>query len=67
MCSSFCKSVVDHTKVRLDTLVYLISERAGDDFDSVKKYIDKLKSIWEFLKSQTTLEVMSRMRPLLLM
>lgn len=67
MCSSFCKSVVDHTKVRLDTLVYLISEQAGDDFDSVKKYIDKLKSIWELLKSQTTLEVMSRMRPLLLM
>lgn len=64
-CCTFCKSVVDHTKVRLDTLVYLISEQAGDDFDKLKDYITKLKGIWSLLEDEHPNEVVKRVQPLL--
>lgn len=65
MCCTFCKSVVDHSKVRLDTLVYLISEQAGDDFDKLKDYITQLKEIWALLERQTPNAVAARVQPLL--
>jgi hypothetical protein len=65
MCCTFCKSVVDHTKVRLDTLVYLISEQAGDDFDKLSGYIENLKKIWSLLQCQQPHQVAKRVYPLL--
>lgn len=56
-CTTFCKSVVDHTKVRLDTLVYLISEQAGDDIDKLEDYINKLKRIWKLIENESPLSV----------
>jgi hypothetical protein len=50
-CYVFCKSVVDHTKVSIDTLVYLISEMVGDDQGKVKAFIANLKTIYADLKS----------------
>lgn len=64
-CCTFCKSVVDHTKVRLDTLVYLISEQAGDEEEKVVEYINKLKKIWALLEPQSPKEVADRVQPLL--
>lgn len=64
-CCTFCKSVVDHTKVHLDTLVYLISEQAGDDFDKLEEYINKLKKIWKLLEPENTNDVARRVQPLL--
>jgi hypothetical protein len=46
MCYIFCKSVVDHTKVSLDTLTYLISAQTGDDLQAVQAYIAQLRAIW---------------------
>lgn len=56
-CCTFCKSVVDHTKVRLDTLVYLISELAGDE--NVTQYLEKLKKIWDLVKDKNPENVLS--------
>ncbi|AHM72231.1 hypothetical protein [Yersinia hibernica] len=64
-CCTFCKSVVDHTKVRLDTLIYLISEQSGDDFDTLEAYITKLKKIWGLLEAETPQHVLNRVEPLL--
>ncbi|EAX9869928.1 hypothetical protein BU787_21080, partial [Salmonella enterica] len=64
-CTTFCKSVVDHTKVRLDTLVYLISEQAGDDIDKLEDYINKLKRIWKLIENESPLSVQKRVTPLL--
>jgi uncharacterized protein YlzI (FlbEa/FlbD family) len=64
-CCTFCKSLVDHTKVRLDTLVYLISEQAEDEFDKLKDYITKLKEIWALLEPQSATEVANRVQPML--
>jgi hypothetical protein len=63
--TTFCKSVVDHTKVHLDTLVYLISQQAGDELDQVKPYIAKLKEIWKLLEKSPANEVAERVQPLL--
>lgn len=57
-CCTFCKSVVDHTKVRLDTLVYLISEIAGDEH--VVDYIKKLREIWALLEKEDPKNVLDR-------
>lgn len=57
-CCTFCKSVVDHTKVRLDTLVYLISEVAGDEH--VVEYIKKLREIWSLLEQEDPKDVLAR-------
>lgn len=56
-CCTFCKSVVDHRKVRLDTLLYLISRQAGDDKDKVKAYISALKEMWQMLEDLDSLKV----------
>ncbi len=50
-CYVFCKSVVDHTKVTLDVLTYLISEQAGDKTEDVQAYISSLEQVWNNLQS----------------
>lgn len=50
LCYVFCKSVVDHTKVSLDVLTYLISQQAGDNQQAVQAYIKELKEIWGTLQ-----------------
>jgi hypothetical protein len=44
----FCTSVVDHNKLNVDELTYLLSEHAGDD--DVEAYVDKLISIWHKMR-----------------
>jgi hypothetical protein len=63
--ATFCKSVVDHKKVRLDTLVYLISQQAGDELEQVEPYIQKLKKIWALLEDHSADSVAARVQPLL--
>jgi hypothetical protein len=40
----FCTSVVDHSRLQVDELTYLLSEHSGDS--DVEAYIDKLVSVW---------------------
>lgn len=57
-CCTFCKSVVDHTKVRLDTLIYLISELLNDDIELLKQYIGELREIWALLANEEPKQVL---------
>jgi hypothetical protein len=41
-----CLSVVDHMALKLDEMVFLLSEYAGDDVNAVELYVDKLISLW---------------------
>ncbi|KAJ7679598.1 hypothetical protein B0H17DRAFT_875621, partial [Mycena rosella] len=41
-----CLSVVDHMALKLDEMVFLLSEYAGDDTTTVELYVDKLVSLW---------------------
>jgi hypothetical protein len=59
-CYVFCKSVVDHSKVSIDTLTYLISQQAGDNPDVAAAYIAALKKIWDDLKPVTPATVRTR-------
>ena len=45
----FCLSVVDHTCVSLDEMMYLISETVGGDLDSVQPYVERLLEVWELM------------------
>jgi hypothetical protein len=60
LCYVFCKSVVDHTKISLDTLTYLISQQAGDNQDSVKAYIKALREIWAALENNDPQDVRAK-------
>ena len=53
LCYVFCKSVVDHSKVSVDVLTYLISQQAGDDPTAVKAYITELRKIWATLEGNS--------------
>ncbi|KAJ7015895.1 hypothetical protein C8F04DRAFT_1170693 [Mycena alexandri] len=44
--SVMCLSVVDHMALKLDEMVFLLSEYAGDDTTAVELYVDKLVSLW---------------------
>ena len=60
LCYVFCKSVVDHTKVSIDVLTYLITQQAGPNADQVAAYIDALKKIWAKLSGVTPADVRSK-------
>jgi hypothetical protein len=64
-CYVFSKSIVDHKKVSLDTLLYLISEQVGDDLEKVEPFIKKLKSVWNLLEDRSPNEVLKAVKPLL--
>jgi hypothetical protein len=50
----FCTSIVDHTKLQIDELTYLLSEHAGDT--DVEAYIDKLVSVWSKIRAISALQ-----------
>jgi hypothetical protein len=50
-CYTYCLSIVDHTKVSLDELTFLISEQCGGDLTKIQAYVDTIKKVWETLKS----------------
>lgn len=50
LCYSFYKSVIDHTKVSEDTMIYLVSEYVGDDLEVVKKFMDEIRELYKDLE-----------------
>jgi hypothetical protein len=44
-CYMFCKSIVDHKKITLDEMVYLITE--GAEGRDVTQFIDEIKTVWK--------------------
>ncbi|HEX8529527.1 MAG TPA: hypothetical protein VF646_05870, partial [Cytophagales bacterium] len=53
LCFVFCRSIVDHTKVSLDVLTYLVSQQAGDDPTAISAYIDNLRKVWNNLQGNS--------------
>ncbi|BCJ68041.1 hypothetical protein [Polymorphospora rubra] len=51
-CYTFVKSVVDHKKVPLDTMIYLISQYVGDDLAKVHDFLQGMRELYEDLSNQ---------------
>ena len=49
-CYTFVKSVVDHTKVSEDTMIYLVSQYMGDDIGKVKAFITEMNTLYKMLE-----------------
>lgn len=59
-CYTMSKSIVDHKKMTIDELTYMIAEMIGSDkIDEVDAFINKLKEIWEKLEDKTPQYVMN--------
>lgn len=59
-CYSMCKSIVDHTKLTIDELLYMVTEMLGEtNIEKVEAFIKQLKNVWKMLENsspQTTLK-----------
>lgn len=57
-CYTMSKSIVDHKKMTIDELVYMITEMIGSDkIDEVSNFINKLKEVWTLLEDKTPQQV----------
>lgn len=50
ICYTFCKSVIDHQKVPIDTMIFLISQGVDDDDAKIKAYFQKMRELYNELK-----------------
>lgn len=58
-CYTMSKSIVDHKKMTIDELVYMITEMIGTDkIKEVNAFIDELKDVWKKLDEKTPKQVM---------
>ena len=58
-CYTMAKSIVDHTKVSIDELLYMVTEMIGaDKLDEVEKFVEKLKKIWNMLENKAPNDVL---------
>lgn len=54
------KSIVDHTKITIDELLYMVTEMIGaDKIEEVEAFVNQLKKVWSLLENKTTNEVMT--------
>ncbi|MFJ7922089.1 hypothetical protein ACIQ6U_20355 [Lysinibacillus fusiformis] len=54
-CYTMAKSIVDHKKLSVDELLYLVTEMIGaDKISEVKAFIKELRDIWKMLESEDT-------------
>ena len=52
-CYTFCKSIIDHKKVSLDTLIYLTSSYVGDDLPKIQSYVEQMRQLYQDLEPQS--------------
>lgn len=58
-CYTMAKSVVDHTKVTIDELLYMVTEMIGTDrLVEVEAFVKQLKKVWNFLEDKKPSEVL---------
>ena len=59
-CYTMAKSIVDHTKITIDELLYMVTEMIGaDKIEEVEAFVNQLKKVWSLLENKTTNEVMT--------
>lgn len=57
-CYTLSKSIVDHTKLTIDELLYLVTDMIGaDHIKEVKEFIQELKEVWKMLEQVETSKV----------
>jgi hypothetical protein len=64
-CYTFVKSIVDHERVTLDAMIYLVSSQVGDDLDKVKDFLNAMKELYGALSEEAPERVADRVIPLL--
>jgi len=48
---TMAKSIVDHTKLSVDELIYMVTEMIGSDkIEGVKDFVKELRSVWKMLE-----------------
>jgi hypothetical protein len=52
-CFVFCKSIIDHTTLTVDEMVYLLSEMVDGDLKKVQPLIEELSAVWEAVQKKT--------------
>lgn len=58
-CYTMAKSIVDHTKITIDELVYMVTEMIGaDKIGEVETFVNQLKKVWKLLEDKTPNEVL---------
>ena len=58
-CYTMAKSIVDHTKVSIDELLYMVTEMIGSDkLDDVEKFVEQLKKVWNMLENKAPNDVL---------
>lgn len=58
-CYTMAKSIVDHTKVTIDELLYMVTEMIGaEKLNEVEKFVEQLKKVWNMLENKQPTEVL---------
>lgn len=58
-CYTMAKSIVDHTKITIDELLYMVTQMIGaDKLDEVEKFVAQLKKVWQLLEDKDPNDVM---------
>lgn len=53
------KSIVDHTKVTIDELVYMVTEMIGSDkIEEAEAFVNQLKKVWKLPEDKNPKEVL---------
>lgn len=63
-CYAFTKSIIDHTKVSADTMVYLISQHVGDDLEKVEAFVTEIRKLYGALKDKDPINVAADIKKL---
>lgn len=60
-CYTMAKSVVDHTKMTIDELLYMVVQMIGSDrIDEVEAFIKQLKNVWKMLEDEKPNNILDR-------
>ncbi|AJX19288.1 hypothetical protein [Burkholderia pseudomallei] len=59
-CYTFCKSIIDHKKVPVDTMIYIVSRQMKGDISKIQNFIDAIHKLYKDLGSQEPTSVAER-------
>lgn len=59
-CYTFCKSIVDHQKVSVDTLIDLVSSQVGGDLAEVHAFLDAMRKLSAKIAGEASATVATR-------
>ncbi len=58
-CYTMAKSIVDHTKVTIDELLYMVTDMIGaDNLEEVEAFVKQLKQVWSLLENKIPNDVL---------